>query len=295
MNNPASKCIFFIDELVKLSEAVGSSQGNISEWQPESTIVQEDSPMHEPHDYSDTRSDQWFSNAARASMDDYFVEAYPDASQVYGHGEIFMDSFDADVNAEKRRDNLYYPFSSRQEWQIASFLLRSSLSMAAVDEFLSLELVGIFLQSQILKADMLDPQVGQLNLSFRTAKELRGRAEMLPPGPKWQCTPWTTTYPTKVPLKLFHRDPVDCIQSILHSPLMKDSIHLSPLRVFKTAEKIMRVYGQWMTGDVAWAMQVRYMLDRTYAYKLTCCRTSCCPVLHFWARSCLQIKQIFRR
>ena len=104
-------------------------------------------------------------------------------------------------------------------------------------------------------------QVQQLHLSFRTAKELRGRAEILPTGPKWQCTPWTTVHPTKVPLKLFHRDSLDCVQSILHSPLMKDNIHLTPLRVFKTAEKMMRVYGQWMTGDVAWGMQVSYILD----------------------------------
>ena len=163
MNNPASQCILFLDELVKLSEAVGSSQDNDSERQPESCVVQEDSPMNEPHDYSDmvprpgqenSPSNQWFSDAARASTDDYFVEAYPNASQVYGRGETFMEVFDADVNAENRKDNLYYPFASRQEWQMASFLLRSSLSITAVDEFLSLELVRLFLQSQSLKADM---------------------------------------------------------------------------------------------------------------------------------------------
>ena len=163
MNNPASQCILFLDELVKLSEAVGSSQDNDSERQPESCVVQEDSPMNEPHDYSDmvprpgqenSPSNQWFSDAARASTDDYFVEAYPNASQVYGRGETFMEVFDADVNAENRKDNLYYPFASRQEWQMASFLLRSSLSITAVDEFLSLELACLFLQSQSLKADM---------------------------------------------------------------------------------------------------------------------------------------------
>ena len=163
MNNPASQCILFLDELVKLSEAVGSSQDNDSERQPESCVVQEDSSMNEPHDYSDmvprpgqenSPLNQWFSDAARASTDDYFVEAYPNASQVYGRGETFMEVFDADVNAENRKDNLYYPFASRQEWQMASFLLRSSLSITAVDEFLSLELVRLFLQSQSLKADM---------------------------------------------------------------------------------------------------------------------------------------------
>ena len=56
-----------------------------------------------------------------------------------------MDVFDADPCAEKRKDNLYYPFASRQEWEIASFLLCSSLSMSAVDEFLSLNLVSSLL------------------------------------------------------------------------------------------------------------------------------------------------------
>jgi hypothetical protein len=156
MNNPASQCIHFLDELVKISEAVVSSRDN-SERQPESHATQEDAPMYEPHNYNDMASPpgpesspssaQWFSEAARASVSEYFVEAYPNASQVYGRGKTFMDVFDADVCAENRRDNLYYPFASRQEWQMASFLLRSSLSMAAIDEFLSIDLVSFFLQS----------------------------------------------------------------------------------------------------------------------------------------------------
>ena len=148
MNNPASRCIYFQDELVKISEAVVSS-----ERQPESHVLQEDVPMYDPHDGvsppspENNPSAQWFSEAARVSVSEYCVEAHPNASQVYGRGETFMDVFDADVCAENRRDNLYYPFTSRKEWQMASFLLRSSLSMAAIDEFLSLELVSLFLRS----------------------------------------------------------------------------------------------------------------------------------------------------
>jgi Plavaka transposase len=99
-------------------------------------------------------------------------------------------------------------------------------------------------------------QVLSLRLSFSTAKELRGRAELLPAGPKWSCTPWSTVYPTKTPVHLFHRDSLECIQSILHSPHIVDHVHYSPLRVFKTAEKLVRVYSEWRTGDVAWDMQV---------------------------------------
>ena len=53
-----------------------------------------------------------------------------------------MDEFEDDEHAAMREDNLYYPWASRPEWELASFLLCSSLSMAAIDQFLSLDLVS---------------------------------------------------------------------------------------------------------------------------------------------------------
>jgi hypothetical protein len=53
-----------------------------------------------------------------------------------------MDRFDADQHAELRKANIFYPFASRQDWEVASWLLRSDISMAAIDDFLSLELVS---------------------------------------------------------------------------------------------------------------------------------------------------------
>lgn len=33
-------------------------------------------------------------------------------------------------------------------------------------------------------------------------------------------------------------------------------MHYNPFREFKTAEKLVRVYNEWMSGNVAWNMQV---------------------------------------
>ena len=99
-------------------------------------------------------------------------------------------------------------------------------------------------------------QIKHIQLSFHTAKDLRRRAEILPAGPVWKCTPKNTLYPTKYPVKLFHRDPIECIQSLMNNPLLKNVLKFEPLRVFKTAEKLMRVYSEWRTGDAAWNMQV---------------------------------------
>jgi hypothetical protein len=69
------------------------------------------------------------------------------AAEIFGRGESFTDVFNNDKYADRRDDNLYYPFASKPDWEMASFLLRSTLSMAAIDEFLSLELVRLFLLS----------------------------------------------------------------------------------------------------------------------------------------------------
>jgi Plavaka transposase len=93
-------------------------------------------------------------------------------------------------------------------------------------------------------------------MSFKTAKALRDLAEMLPSGPMWKFKEWPTSYPTKHPVTLYYRDPIDCLQSILSNPYFKDSLDFTPLRVFKTSEKLVRCYTEWLTGDATWKMQV---------------------------------------
>jgi hypothetical protein len=71
----------------------------------------------------------------------HFVEKFQGAGAIFGAGETFMDQFNRDRFAQERAENVYYAFASRSEWELASFLARSSLSMAAIDKFLSLTLV----------------------------------------------------------------------------------------------------------------------------------------------------------
>jgi hypothetical protein len=71
-----------------------------------------------------------------------FLEKYTGAAQSYGSGNTFMDGFDSDEYASARIQNLYYPFDSKDEWELASFLLLSNLSMSSINKFLSLALVS---------------------------------------------------------------------------------------------------------------------------------------------------------
>ena len=73
---------------------------------------------------------------------DQFVEVFEGCAEQFPGGKTFMDEFRNDQYAEERRQNLYFPWASWREWAFASWLLRSRLSMAAIDSLLSLELVS---------------------------------------------------------------------------------------------------------------------------------------------------------
>ncbi|KAG2058765.1 hypothetical protein BDR06DRAFT_980181 [Suillus hirtellus] len=68
-------------------------------------------------------------------------EWYEGAAKCYSQdGFTFLDLFNADEYVECRKENLFYPFASREEWEVADFLPHSALSMAAIDTFLQLSM-----------------------------------------------------------------------------------------------------------------------------------------------------------
>jgi hypothetical protein len=60
-----------------------------------------------------------------------FMETFEGCGENFPGGKTFMDDFWADQYADQRRENIYYPWASKQEWAFVSWLLRSRLSMAA--------------------------------------------------------------------------------------------------------------------------------------------------------------------
>ena len=136
MSQPRSGCNSWLDDLVRIQEHL---------TQPRTSHV-DDMPERENeacaiHPYPD--AGEFFDmdvdvGVAEPGVD---VEYFPHAARVYDGGLTFMDQFDTDTFNAQRKANLYYPFASRQDWELGSWLLRSGLSLVAIDIFLSLELV----------------------------------------------------------------------------------------------------------------------------------------------------------
>ncbi|KAG2158271.1 uncharacterized protein EDB93DRAFT_1238045 [Suillus bovinus] len=176
----------------------------------------------------------------KQSVGESLEEKYEGARACYSeNGSTFWDVFNADEFAEYRKDNLFYPFASKEEWEVADYLLRSSLSMAAIDEFLRLHMIQ------------------NLQLSFSNASELCSHAEMLPSGPSWKCQTIPSLHPTKLPICLFWRDPIECLESLFSNPLFHDKLDFIPHRMYKMAVQLLRVYSEWLTGNSAWDVQDR--------------------------------------
>ena len=156
MNQPSTTCTSWINEL---SQAYwhNSYYSYAPTWSHTQTIAQYQPYLdHDviPED-DDARGgfvvDEDFAynpdDGQQEDVPGLVIDAHPSTPSIYPGGTMFMDQFFADQYADFRRENLYYPFASRIDWQLASWLLHSRLSMAAIDNFLSLELVCQFFYS----------------------------------------------------------------------------------------------------------------------------------------------------
>jgi hypothetical protein len=57
---------------------------------------------------------------------------------------------------------------------------------------------------------------------------------------------------------------------LMRNPLLADHLEFTPFHEFKTAEKTMRIYTEWLSGDAAWSMQVSSALLLRKVLSLRC-------------------------
>ena len=117
-----------------------------------------------------------FSHVPLTPSEEFVTEEHENAAKTYGIGKSFMDKFDEDKYAKLRNACPYYPFSTKEEWELAAYLLESDLSMASIDRFLKLSLVSssplleliltMYYRSNILDFHSIHPKIYAVALSF---------------------------------------------------------------------------------------------------------------------------------
>jgi len=139
MNNPRSSCVSYLDSIIDAPPEGCRHDPAI----PLMTQTSQHTPDSIPYDLiNDDPADTNDFSPVFSNTSESLQENFPGSSHTYGKGESFIDRFNHDDLAEQRSNNLYYPFASREEWELASFLLRSNMPMSEIDEFLRLHLVS---------------------------------------------------------------------------------------------------------------------------------------------------------
>ena len=78
--------------------------------------------------------------------------------------------------------------------------------------------------------------------------------EALPAGPQWKTTLISLPgYTTKSPIRLYWRDGLEIVTHLFSNPIFAPSMELNPYRAYEDGA---RMYGEFMSGDLAWEIQV---------------------------------------
>jgi hypothetical protein len=67
---------------------------------------------------------------------------HPNVPVDFGCGANLLQAMEMGKHAEERKQNIFYPFVSHAEWELASWLSKGLLTQKSIDQFLRLEFVS---------------------------------------------------------------------------------------------------------------------------------------------------------
>lgn len=103
--------------------------------------------LHTDFSHSTTSVDTAGHDSNASSLDlpkEPIKEFHPTAADTYGVGKTVLDEIhESDQFAKQRGENVYFPFASKEDWEMGAWLIQSGLSMAEIDKFLKLSIVSL--------------------------------------------------------------------------------------------------------------------------------------------------------
>ncbi|KAH7921465.1 hypothetical protein BV22DRAFT_1107182 [Leucogyrophana mollusca] len=160
---------------------------------------------------------------------------HPTSGYTFGKAKNVLQQLEDDKYNEYRKENTYWPFKDEAEWGLAKFLARA-LNDTEIDQFLKLDWFKT-----------------RERPTFKSKDQLLTWLDILPKGPQWRSTTFQIDgYPTKHPITLIWRDALEVVRDLFGNPVFAQGMSYDPHIVFDGLE---REFGEWMTGDRAWAIQ----------------------------------------
>ncbi|KIK13304.1 hypothetical protein PISMIDRAFT_18070 [Pisolithus microcarpus 441] len=159
------------------------------------------------------------------------------AAKILGSRDTVFESMEA-------VENMWAPFHSEGEWELARFLMKN-IGQTRIDEFLKLDIVR------------------QNGVSFDNARSLLKYVDKLHTGLAWTCEmidvegDVVTEDGTmkREQLELWWRDPVECVQELIGNPAFWDLMSYVLERAYADAKGENHIYDEMWTGDWWWNVQ----------------------------------------
>ncbi|KAG2118340.1 hypothetical protein BD769DRAFT_1362448 [Suillus cothurnatus] len=158
---------------------------------------------------------------------------HPESGSIYGfdHPNTFQHMKNHEYEAHQEH-NVYYPFTDRDEWDLARFL-SDNLNQGQITHF--------------LKSEAQKPP------AYKTAQQLFTFMDALPKGPKWRCTMIQTEgYITTHPVHLIWHDALEVTQHIFGNPAFANDMEFNPYEIYDNGEQ---EYSEWMSSSCAHDIQ----------------------------------------
>ncbi|KAH9950697.1 hypothetical protein B0H21DRAFT_776616 [Amylocystis lapponica] len=153
---------------------------------------------------------------------------------------------------------VWHPFDTRDEWELAQWLMTSGVSQTAIDEYLQLPITRQRTQP-----------------SFHNKRTFLKKIDSLPQGPGWSCEPWDVTgdlldeegKPMVETLELWKRNPVKCVKELIGNPAFREAIKYVPEKLYAHAgmRSEDRIFDEMWTGNWWWDTQIKLPPDATIA------------------------------
>ena len=171
------------------------------------------------------------------------------------------------------------PFNSLSDWELARWLMQSSVSQGEIDKFLKLEAVRTC-DHLIYKSPLtlVQIQTGAQPSSHNKYTFFK-KIDALPKGPEWVCEVLEITGDKKdeegkafvEEVEFWRRDPVECVRELIGNPAFKEFMKYAPERHYEDKELTIHIYNEMATGDWWWEIQVSVFSDALHLYMASDC------------------------
>ncbi|KAI6034827.1 hypothetical protein F5J12DRAFT_699735, partial [Pisolithus orientalis] len=165
---------------------------------------------------------------------------HPNQAAKHDGGMNLLQHMDTDQHADTQNsENIYFPFMSQSEWQLANWLASGVLSQKEINGYLWLQ------------------HNKDHPISFNTAKDLHAHIELLPNVPCWHYQEIKVApYQTTTPIILHWQDGLKVIKHLFSNPVFTHCIDLSLYWEFEATDQGQQhVYGEFMSANHAWSTQ----------------------------------------